>query len=292
MICKFKKYIIHPIYKYMNQSKVALFANARNELHIKEWAAHHLLIGFDNIVIFDHKSSISLKKIFTNFDKRVKSINCHFLKNPIKMGLMNYALHIAKQIQVEWIIYLDCDEFLFLNKQLGVKQLLGRFPHADSVSINWLIFGSNNFVKDPDGLIIDNYIKSEEMLDPHVKTFVRLKQALGSVNPHYYDIKNKSRMYNVTNNQMILPYYFYPNQVPYASVLAYIGHYINQSEETYIRRKMLLPKDDTGTIRQLDNLQSIHNIGNKVVNLFPKTKYSDNIKRFLKQFEENETGEK
>ena len=268
-----------------NKNKVALFANARNELHIKEWASHHLLIGFDNIIIFDHKSDISLKKVFANFDKRVKIINCHFLKNPVKMILMNYALHIARKLQVEWIIYLDCDEFLFLNKQMGVKQLLGRFPHADSVSINWLMFGSNNFIKDPDGLIIDNYIKSEELLDQHVKTFVRITQALGCINPHYYDIKNKSKMYNVTNMQMPTPYCFYQTRSPYDTVLAYIGHYINQSEETYIRRKMLLPTDDTGTIRQIDDLQSIHNIGNKVINLFPKTKYSENIKLFMKQFE-------
>lgn len=269
-----------------NQIKVALFANARNEINIKEWAAHHLLIGFDNIIIFDHRSDTPLKKVFENFDKRVKIINCSFLQNPIKILLMNNALRLARKMKIDWFMYLDCDEFLFLNKQMGVKQLLGRFPQADSVSINWLIFGSNHFIKDPNGLIIDNYIKSEEILDQHVKSFVRTSQALGAVNPHYYDIKNNSRMYNVTNTRMSRPYYFFPNQLPYHSVLAYIGHYINQSEETYIRRKGVLPADDTGTIRQIDNLQSIHNIGNKVHNLFPKTKYSENIKLFIKQFED------
>jgi len=272
----------------MNKNKVVLFANARNEINIKEWAAHHLLIGFDNIIIFDHRSDVPLKKIFTNFDKRVKIINCSFLQNPIKMLLMNYALRLARKMQVEWLIYLDCDEFLFFNKQMGVKKLLERFPHADSVSINWLVFGSNHFVKDPEGLIIDNYIKSEKILDPHVKSFVRISQALGAVNPHYYDIKNSSRMYNVTNTRMSAPYCFFPNKLPYNSVLAYIGHYINQSEETYIRRKLLLPEDDTGSIRQIENLQIIHNTGNKVNNLFPKTKYSENIKLFIKQFEDED----
>ena len=41
---------------------VALFTNARNEKHIKEWVAHHLLIGFELIVIFDHKSIKPLNK--------------------------------------------------------------------------------------------------------------------------------------------------------------------------------------------------------------------------------------
>ena len=45
---------------------VCLFTNARDEKHIREWAAHHLLIGFDRIFIFDHKSKTSLKEVFKN----------------------------------------------------------------------------------------------------------------------------------------------------------------------------------------------------------------------------------
>jgi hypothetical protein len=74
------------------------------------------------------------------------------------MLLMNHALHVSKSLNVEWLIYLDCDEFIFFNKPIGVKLLLSRFKHADSVSINWLLFGSNYLKNDPQGLIIDNYI--------------------------------------------------------------------------------------------------------------------------------------
>lgn len=35
--------------------KIGIFCNARDEKNIKEWAANHLLIGFDSVVIFDHK---------------------------------------------------------------------------------------------------------------------------------------------------------------------------------------------------------------------------------------------
>ena len=41
---------------YGECKNVILFTNARNEKNIKEWAAHHLLIGFSAICIFDHKS--------------------------------------------------------------------------------------------------------------------------------------------------------------------------------------------------------------------------------------------
>jgi hypothetical protein len=74
--------------------KVLLFCNARDEKHIKEWAAHHLLIGFTHIIIFDHNSKVPLSTIFQNFDKRVAIVryNTPPSKNNIKIELMNKAL--------------------------------------------------------------------------------------------------------------------------------------------------------------------------------------------------------
>ena len=49
-------------------SLVYLFTNARDEPNIAEWVAHHLLLGFDRIHIFDHKSVTPIsQKIGTNF---------------------------------------------------------------------------------------------------------------------------------------------------------------------------------------------------------------------------------
>ena len=66
----------------------------------------------------------------------------------------------------------------------------------------------------------------------------------------------------------------------YSVVPAYIGHYVHQSEETYLRRKINLPTDDTGIFRNND-VKNIHNSSNSHENLFPKNKYSENIKKFL-----------
>ena len=94
---------------------VALFCNARDEKHIREWAAHHLLIGFNRIIIFDHNSIVPLSTVFQNFDKRVAIIRYDTPPSQanIKVHLMNNALHIAKQMKVDWFIYLDAMNSLF-----------------------------------------------------------------------------------------------------------------------------------------------------------------------------------
>ena len=268
---------------YDKTKKVMLFTNARNEKNIKEWATHHLLVGFDMIVIFDHKSIIPLQYVFRNFDKRVKIIPCN-LDNPVKITLMNKAIYIAKLFKVDWFIYLDADEFLILNNYEGVKKMLNNFPYAHSLSVNWLLFGTNNFIKDPPGLLLENYTKSTEKLDKHVKTFVRPKEIKNVVNPHYYNMKKERKMYNIDKRRMnpSIGFAFHENIISYKNVDAYIAHYVHQSEQTYIRRKILLPQDDTGTMRSKD--PNIHNYYNDVDNDMPKKKYTHNIKKFMEQY--------
>ena len=164
--------------------KVGLFCNARDEKNIKEWAAHHLLIGFDFIIIFDHKSKIPLTNIFSNFDKRVSIIRIELNEGNIKQTLMNNAINIAKKWDLDWFIYLDADEFLILNKLFkGVKHFLNTYSGAHSIGINWLMFGSNNLLEEPSGLILENYTKSSLLLDQHVKSFVRPQEVIKSDNP-------------------------------------------------------------------------------------------------------------
>ena len=72
------------------KQKIILFTNARDENNMKEWCAHHLLLGFDCIYIFDHLSEKSLESELYNFDERVQTIK---INNPshIKFDCMNYA---------------------------------------------------------------------------------------------------------------------------------------------------------------------------------------------------------
>lgn len=269
---------------HLESNFVILFTNARNEKNIKEWAAHHLLLGFDLIYIFDHKSDKPLIKEFENFDTRVIVERCEW-ENPVKMPLMNRAVPIAQKLNASWMIYLDADEFLILNDFTEVKDLLNAFPHADSLGINWLFFGSNNHVNEPAGLILDNYTRSDLILNQHVKSFVRPSQIIKAINPHFYCIKNPIKMYSLNNKIINFEPYFNKWNVEYFQSPAYLAHYLYQSEETYINRKVDLPRDDNGEFR--GRVPDIHLYYNEIENLNPKEKYASQVKLFL-QCHENE----
>jgi len=258
-------------------NRIILFCNARNEKYIVEWAIHHLLLGFDTVFIYDHKSNVPIasRVSFGNriIVKRVEK------EGPIKLDLMRASVNIAKQMGYDFMLYLDADEFLCLNYFKDVKEMLRKFHFADTLAINWLMFGSNHLTKDPPNLLIEGYTKSEEILDQHVKTFVRPEQVIQVLNPHCYSVKNPNRMFCMPMRKMYSPYQFNNTQLSYKKVGAYIAHYIYQSEETYKKRKVALPADDTGGFRSLDpNIHLHHNV---IENYDLKLRYSKRIKNFM-----------
>jgi hypothetical protein len=276
-----------PVNYLADTKKVVLFTNARDESNIKEWAAHHLLIGFTHIHIFDHKSNIPLANVFNGFDKRVsvQRIERTNQDGSLKLNLMRLASIIAKKMKADWMLYLDADEFLILNKHIGIKKLLNDVKPAHSLAVNWVMFGTNNHVKTPDGLILDNYTKSDLLLNFHVKSFVRPNEVTRVTSPHFFHIKHPNKMYSIDGGIMDrnVPYYFHyrNNNVPFSNAIAYVAHYVNQAEETYIKRKINLPTDDGNLFRARD--LNIHQHHNAYVNEEPKNKYASVVKAFLQK---------
>jgi len=272
--------------KYGKTEKVVLFANARDEKHIREWAAHHLLLGFDKIIIYDHKSIVPLKEVFKNFDKRVFIIDASKHEGPVKIFLMNYSVGIAKKLKVDWMIYLDADEFIIFNDaNMNVKSFLDNYNHAHSLAINWLMFGSNYLINDPDGLILENYTKSELLMNEHVKSFVRPNEIIQASNPHFYHIKKNVHMYDILSRRIKEPYAKNSMNLNFYQITAYIAHYITQCEESFIQRKCR-PTDDTGGIKNTidNNFNDLHNKHNSYDNYHPKNTYTNKIKDFLEKY--------
>jgi hypothetical protein len=257
--------------------KTILFTNARDEKNIKEWVTHHILLNFDIIYIFDHKSKIPLKNEFQNFSKRV-IIERTEMNNPVKLQLMNRAVKISKTLGADWMLYLDADEFLVLNRYMGVRHLLQNYNFAHSLGINWLMFGSNYHKKDPNGLLIENYTKSEQKLNQHVKTFVRPEYVTSVTNPHFYKMTFPNRMFSINMKNIVnTPFNIW--EIDYKDAPAFISHYINQSEETYMNRKIKLPRDDLLGNRTVD--LNMHKQYNDVDNFLVRDKYAATVKHFL-----------
>ncbi|QKF94825.1 glycosyl transferase family 2 [Fadolivirus algeromassiliense] len=267
--------------------KTILFANARNEENILEWVVHHLNLGFDHIFLVDHRSDIPLKFVlrFIPFDK----LTIYRMDgNIIKMNLMHAARAHAKKEGYDWMAYLDCDEFLILNQDADIKDFLAKYEQYDQVGINWLCFGTNN-LDTFKGNIIENFTRCHNTLDLHIKTFLHLTKP----NTDHYVIYNPhSFILNDLSNSVGVDFkplnpdgpHFFENMAHFNDTPAYIAHYLYQSYDRYIARKINLPRDDTNTFREVIPKEELDKQYNVVENLGPLNKYNKINTEMIKKY--------
>ena len=267
-----------------DNSTTCVFTNARDEPNIAEWIAHHLLLGFDKVIVFDHLSKIpiasQIKNTALNNNRQVQIIPVTGHGN-IKIRLMTKASNMAKQMNASWMLYLDADEFLNFNNGIThVQQFLSKFSKADAIGVNWLMFGTSGHTEQPPGLITENFTQSDMRLNPHVKSFVRPSCVVKVTNPHFFVIVNPKRYYSA--NATLMPMGPFNEQpLPFVNAVAYIAHYYTQSENEHIRRKTRVMDD--GTTNKVSMYKNIHACHNECANNQLGFKYSNNTKKFLEK---------
>ena len=266
--------------------KIILFTNARDETHIKEWVAHHLNLGFDFIHIFDHKSKQPINKLFKPNPKlRIQRID--YSTTSFKTTLMMKAKEISVKETYDWMLYLDADEFLVLNNYTTVHELMYTFNKFNQVGINWIMFGSNYLDKEPDGMILENYTRCKRKMENEMKTFVKPNSIIDCVNPHFYITNNMNLSINGITRMKLNrdnPALYPLSNKSHTNVPVYIAHYVYQSYDVYISRKVNLPRDDgnCNVYRPVICKEIIHVRCNDIINIEVRDKYSEKNAELIK----------
>lgn len=273
---------------------IMLATNARDEPRIIEWAAHHLNIGFDYILIIDHSSVVPLSDTFKMFDKRVEvcsvtSKSASHITGNVKGFAMHVAVTTALKMNFDWLMYLDADEYLILNCCATVHEFVDKWKRADQLSLNWLIFGSNGLIHEPSDVVIASYNRSATKFCREVKSIARVRAiSFPIVSAHYFALSHGLTvgMNNKTVDKSAPYYHVMRSRFNFSVVDAYVAHFQIQSKETYFSRKLNRTRDDGGG--HWPGLD--FNADNDVENMFPSLKYAMLIRERLERHE-NGTGE-
>lgn len=170
--------------------KTALVGIIRNEASdLLAWIGWHALLGVDTFVLFDDGSDDGtralLKAASVQHDIRVFFINeLHGTswkpQQPVywerqRIVYMD-ALHALKE-SVDWVGFLDTDEYLALHRHDTLKNFLRSFgPDVGAVGIHWCLYGSSGHITRPDMPPFYAYTRHSTEDNPvnrHIKTFLR-----------------------------------------------------------------------------------------------------------------------
>ena len=80
--------------------------------------------------------------------------------------------------EVDWMAYIDGDEFLFPTHADSLEKPLNEFlsQKISALGVYWACFGSNGYIEEPTGLIIENYKRRPRLNytnNRHIKSIVR-----------------------------------------------------------------------------------------------------------------------
>ncbi len=225
---------------------------------IKEWVAFHYLVGFRKFYVFLHKCSDNTENILAELKKKIdiKIFTVDpSLENPqLKCYQDSYTKFGG---EVDWMAFLDGDEFLFSTSETSMEIALRKFSNKQSSStskkisalgVYWSCFGSSGHMAEPPGLIIENYkyrAKDDYHNNRHVKSIVRggLSKSIQSSDPHFF----QTPLGTYDENLRPITCGWTDYEPTYEKFR--INHYVTQSRSFFLNFKCKVDPPDGAPIR-------------------------------------------
>ena len=168
--------------------------------YLLEWVAHHLAVGFSDILVYTNDCSDGTDDMLI----RLEALGlAHHRRNVIPEGqkpqpsALNHAQAEPLVSQADWVLVFDADEFLCLRHPSG--SLDGMLDDAvargaNGIVITWRIFGSGGIVDWSRAPVTEQYVRSAPPLWNKgwgVKTLFRFDPDYWKLGIHRPSIKNK-----------------------------------------------------------------------------------------------------
>ena len=138
-----------------NKYIVCTCARGEND-YLIEYVEHYLRLDFDKIIICDNNPDDSIESLLKKYidEGTVEVFNCRGFDS---FQVQFYSM-FAHEGNYKWCAYFDADEFLELGVYTSIKLFLETIPEEDdSVSFNWLTFGTNGKYHKEEGTIQERF---------------------------------------------------------------------------------------------------------------------------------------
>jgi len=233
----------------LRSEKTLLCAIAKNEAaYLVEWIAYHkFIVGFDEVLIYENDSTDNSRLILEKLDKLGI---CQYKPWPRSQGVVpqrsayNDAIQTYNQ-SYQWVCFLDLDEFLVLKSFNTIQDCIKSFEgKADSIVINWLMFGSSGHSTYSPEPVIQRFTKCADYSSPihkHMKSISKI-DSIEFLDIHIPRLKPNSKYFHIDGKELHfgadptgehIKNQGYVNHKP-----AQINHYQSKSLEEYKCRKL------------------------------------------------------
>jgi len=181
--------------------KVGLFTIVKNEApYIEEWIAHHRASGCTHIFVADNGSDDGCRE---RLQALQESKLCRFIDFPSPPDrppqVPAYEELVARfAAQVDWMAFVDADEFIVTDKAFeSIRDFVSAFhamPEVGAIALNWACYGSSGKLEYEEGFVVERFERRAEQnafINHHYKSIVRSAAFAGTGgNPHHFRLKD------------------------------------------------------------------------------------------------------
>lgn len=220
--------------------------------YINEWVAFHYLVGFRKFYLYTHRCKDNTIEAINELKKHfdIKSFN---VSESAKFPQFESYRHsyLQHNHEVDWMAFIDGDEFLFSPNSIDLQTQLEKFSYErlSALGVYWACYGSSNHIKEPAGLIIENFTHRAELEFPknkHIKSLVIGHQGatVKINNAHYFETQYG------TFDELMRPISWGLSEHAPNHEFFRINHYVTQSYNYYLEKKSQYDRPDWGTKRE------------------------------------------
>jgi glycosyltransferase involved in cell wall biosynthesis len=212
-------------------AKIAVCLIAKDEeRYLLEWMAYNLVLGFDEILVYDNDSVDGSRRLVEQAgeaDRRIRYVPWPGV--PGRSPQVTAYNHALGNTDADWIAFIDADEFIVLSEHGTIGEFLAGFDEAaGAVCLHWRLFGSSGHTAYADDLVIRRFTRCDRRYNHHVKSIVR-RSCMAQMHIHVGRLS--SGTYVDANGAPVTPQFKIepiPSRHP-----ASINHYVLKSAEEY-----------------------------------------------------------
>ena len=231
---------------------VCTCARGEND-YIVEYVEHYLNLDFDKIIICDNNDDDSIETVLKKYidEGTVEIFNCRGFGS---FQVQLYSMFCSEG-NYKWCAYFDADEFLELGIYTSIKLFLDTIPEEDdSVSFNWLVYGTNGIKHKRPGRIQDRFkepVRPVNMFKENVFIKSILRGGKGRFKDCWFNgshiptCSNPVR-YNIGGNHVVD--YGVHTHSPLRYKCGYLKHYYTKSFDEWIKKASRGWPDGTPTL--------------------------------------------
>ena len=218
---------------------LAVITMVKNEApYLPEWIEYHRLLGVKKFYFYDNESNDNIKDVLQPYIDTGIVDYTYFPGKKVQVNAFNNAIKRFKN-EAEYIAMIDIDEFIVPINNDAIIQVVNNVKNDCKARkklfvglvIKWVNYGYNGHYSKPDGLVTENYTKSDGISKCH-KTIINPRLVIRYQTHDGIYLFNR---YGVDENGKEVTGFVDPDKATVNSIR--INHYCRKSYEEY-KRKM------------------------------------------------------